>query len=166
MLLLLLLLTHQHVVEAPPRVHQLNDIAVAVHINKSPQRPPCIHAAEENPLVLPIHPKHDVPRIVHIVVHHRVFISKLLRQGLGPEAGLVGEVRTGIFGQIPGEGARVRGGESEPDRTGPALGFLDEADVDLFVDAHRAVGEDDRLAETLHSEIKKKIIINFMKKLC
>jgi hypothetical protein len=34
------------------------------------------------------------------------------------------------------------------------------------VDAHRAVGEDDRLAETLHSEIKKKIIINFMKKLC
>ena len=88
------------VVQCPPRVDDLYHMAVAIHVDEPPELPPGVHAREEHPLVLAIDPEHHVPAPCDVIIHHRVLVCKLLRQGLGPEAASVGEVGAGVLGQV------------------------------------------------------------------
>ena len=138
------------VVERSSGIHHLYHVTVSVHIDHPPQLSPGVHPTEEHSLVLTIDSEHHVSSTAHVVVHHRVLVCELLRQSLGPEPVLVGEVRTRVLGKISRQEARINGGESEPDGSRPTVRLVHEPDEDLLIDSDRSVSEHDGFAETLN----------------
>jgi hypothetical protein len=97
------------IIQTPAHVHQFYSRAVAVQIYEAPERLPRVHAGEEDPLVASVHAEVNVAVGREVVVDERVGLGIALGEGLGPVAGLPGQVRAGVLGQALHRRGIVRG---------------------------------------------------------
>ena len=139
------------VVETAPVVDQLNGCAVAVEVYHSPQRLTSVHAGEEDALVSPVHPEVDVPVGREVKVQHLLSLRALVRERLGPEPLALGQIRAGVFGQRQRQSAWVVGREPHPEDSLPPRTELGQPDADPLSYVDGPIGEEDPLAEALHS---------------
>ncbi len=103
------------IIQTPAHVHKFNGRAVAVQIDEAPERLPRVNAGEEDPLVAPVHAEVDVAVGREVVVDERVGLGVALGEGLGPVAGLPGQIGAGVLGQALHRRGIVRG-ESQSER--------------------------------------------------
>ena len=105
------------VVERAVGVHQINHIAVAINVNHGPELAPGVDSGEENTLLLIVYSQHYITTRLHVnvIIHHTFTVREILGKGFNPES----------------------------DGSGPIFGFLNEPNVDLFVDSDGSVTEYD-----------------------
>lgn len=135
----------------PVGIDELDGGAVAVHVDDCPQRAPCLHAAEEHALFLPVHAKVHVSGGGDVVEEHRIPFGEPLGHGLRPVAWFVREVRAGVPWKAISQVDRVVAGETEPDHAAPVVRDLEEFDTDLFANANGSSAERDAPAEAFVS---------------
>ena len=116
---------------------KLHTDCISIDVQHCPHWLVCGHAAEEEPFLLAIHAVVDVAGTVHAEVQQNIASRVALAQGLGPVAGLVGEVRAGIARQIWTTQCRwVHTGEAEPKNAAPARVGLHKLHIHLEPSRH------------------------------
>lgn len=130
-------------------VQELDGGAVAVHIDDGPEGATRLAARNEDSLLLAVDAKVDISGGSDVVEEDVVALTVSLVEGLDPEAGLVGEVRARVLGQVVALGCWVADSEAESDDAAPVVGDVAELDADALVDSHGPGTECDAFAEAL-----------------
>ena len=103
-----------------PLTYKFHCRRVTIDIDNPPQWTRRVDTAEENASFFALYPVHNIPAARHVEEEDRARLGVALGQRLGPEAGLVGQVGTGITRQLSTvDGRRVVGCEPKPNHPTP-----------------------------------------------